>query len=518
VTGWMSGRLFVPPAIEGKNLITDSEALMWETKFVRGFIRYFKDRDEIIAWDLGNECNCMGVVEDRSAAYTWTALIRNTIYCEDNTRPVMSGMHALTTGAEWPGNNNWTIQDQGELTDILTPHPYPSPTVGGDREHCNTMRPTLIPLAQVSYYSGIGKKPAMIQESGTFGPMLGNEEISADFMRASLLGGWANGSLGYFWWCAHEQLHLDTHPYNASVMERELGLLRSDFTPKKVAAEMKRVGGILHSLPFEELPGRKIEAVVLLTKDQPAFGNFVSSFILARQAGFDVTCSYCEQNIPEADLYIVPSIRGWAPFGKRFIDSLLEKAEKGAKVFISNSCGSMCELTRITGLESLGRGKEKLSGSFEISDNRLDFTYGDAREDLRNVNAKVLIEAADGNIVLSEKDYGKGKIYYLNFPVEEMLWNAVGIINCPDEKPYYLIYKLIADEFVKNRIVTSNNPFISVTQHKFDEKTAVIVAMNNSDKTQKCEFDFDKVKKYDVLYGNYDEIPKCDAVIMKVEF
>ena len=156
VTGWMSGRLFVPPALEGKNLIKDSEALMWETKFVRGFIRYFKNREEIIAWDLGNECNCMGMIEDRSDAYTWTALISKSIYCEDKTRPVMSGMHSLTHGEEWPGNNNWTIQDQGELTDILTPHPYPSPTVGGDREHCNTMRPTLIPLAQVNYYRGIG--------------------------------------------------------------------------------------------------------------------------------------------------------------------------------------------------------------------------------------------------------------------------------------------------------------------------------------------------------------------------
>ena len=32
VTGWMSGRLFVPPAIEGRNLIADSEVLMWTEK------------------------------------------------------------------------------------------------------------------------------------------------------------------------------------------------------------------------------------------------------------------------------------------------------------------------------------------------------------------------------------------------------------------------------------------------------------------------------------------------------
>ena len=37
VTGWMSGRLFVPPALEGKNLITDSEALMWAPRPPAGF-------------------------------------------------------------------------------------------------------------------------------------------------------------------------------------------------------------------------------------------------------------------------------------------------------------------------------------------------------------------------------------------------------------------------------------------------------------------------------------------------
>ena len=59
VTGWMSGRLFVPPALEGRNIINDPEALMLEAKFVRGFVRAFRDRDTIVAWDLGNECNCM---------------------------------------------------------------------------------------------------------------------------------------------------------------------------------------------------------------------------------------------------------------------------------------------------------------------------------------------------------------------------------------------------------------------------------------------------------------------------
>ncbi|MBR2911190.1 MAG: beta-mannanase, partial [Lentisphaeria bacterium] len=36
LTGWMSGRLFVPRALEGRNLFTDPEAMRWESRFIRG--------------------------------------------------------------------------------------------------------------------------------------------------------------------------------------------------------------------------------------------------------------------------------------------------------------------------------------------------------------------------------------------------------------------------------------------------------------------------------------------------
>ena len=39
VTGWMSGRLFVPPAFEGVNVMTDGDAVMWQVRYVRRFVR-----------------------------------------------------------------------------------------------------------------------------------------------------------------------------------------------------------------------------------------------------------------------------------------------------------------------------------------------------------------------------------------------------------------------------------------------------------------------------------------------
>jgi len=35
VTGWMSGQLFVPPALEGKGILTDPSSIMWQIRLVR---------------------------------------------------------------------------------------------------------------------------------------------------------------------------------------------------------------------------------------------------------------------------------------------------------------------------------------------------------------------------------------------------------------------------------------------------------------------------------------------------
>lgn len=73
----------------------DSEALMWTDKYACGTVRALKDLPNIAMWDLGNECNCMGPAE-RCQAYTWTAMGSNAIRSEGRTRPIGSGMHALS--------------------------------------------------------------------------------------------------------------------------------------------------------------------------------------------------------------------------------------------------------------------------------------------------------------------------------------------------------------------------------------------------------------------------------------
>ena len=65
ITGWMSGRLFIPAVLYDKNIYTDPTAQFFQQLFIKGFVERMKEEKSIYAWDLGNECNCMQGAESR---------------------------------------------------------------------------------------------------------------------------------------------------------------------------------------------------------------------------------------------------------------------------------------------------------------------------------------------------------------------------------------------------------------------------------------------------------------------
>ena len=512
VTGWMSGRLFMPPAFQGRNPITDPELLRWEILFTRGIVRFLRHRNEIEYWDLGNECNNMGSTANSDEAWLWAATIRNAILSEDNTRQIMSGMHALAVDR---AVGDWTIQDQAQLTDELTPHPYPSPTVGGDVDPANTLRTTLIPTTQVVYYAGIGGKPAMIQESGTFNDMVCSKDISAQFLRINLLSGWANGSLGYLWWCSHEHLHLKNPPYSWSMVERELGLLYPDRSPKPVALEMKRMTELFESLGLDELPKRDIDAVCVTTKDQGNVYHVASAaYILAKQAGIEMEFRYFDQELPDAKIYIVPSITGWAPLGKNMLDQLIERAEQGATVLFTVDTGMITTFESLTGLRSEGMMEDNSMHTMKLDGIELPFRY-QKKYLLRGNGAEILAEDEDGTVIFSRNKFGSGHICMLNFPLEKMIWGMPMIFG-DKTRPYYKIYEKLTEGLKLGKIAVSGEPDIGVTQHRNPDGSYTVVAINYTNKplSPKLDFGMGSVK---TLYGSADSIDACDAAIFKVE-
>ena len=477
LTGWMSGRLHVPPALEGLNVLTDAMAIQWELRFVRHFVSRFKDHPAIAGWDLGNECNCMARVATRHEAYTWTATIANAIRCADPAHPVVSGMHGLSP------TGHWTMQDQSELLDLLTTHPYPVFTPHCDQDPVNTIRTIIHSTAESRFYADIGGKPCLCQEIGTLGPMNASEAIAADFVRSCLFSLWANDCHGLIWWCANDQTNLPHAPYDWCAMERELGLLRVDGSAKPALDEMGSFRRFLDSLPFDHLPPHTREAVCILTQDQDHWGVAYSSFILAKQAGFDLEFQYADQPIRDSKLYLLPCLAGHRIIPRRRWLELLAKVERGATLYLSLDTGLPSDFEQVTGLEPQTRERRREFGAVRLDgiDGAPEIPAGgEFKLRLRPTRATVLGREADGNPAFTVADYGKGKVYSLGVPMEMMLTQTPGGFHGEGAPPCWQLYRHIAREAAADRAVRKTNPFIALTEHPMAEGERLIIAINHT--------------------------------------
>jgi len=483
ITGWMSGRLFVPPALENKHVLTDPAAILWQVRFVRYFVKTMRGHQAISAWGLGNECNCMDRVKSREEAWMWTYAISRAIRSEDTSRPVISDLHGIKPAVKHR-EANWTIQDQAELTDILTTHPYPPFTPYCGLEPINTMRPVLHATAESRLYGDIGKKPCFAEELGTLGPFFAGEKVAADYIRSELFSLWAHDCGGMFWWCAFDQNHLEHAPYDWTAVERELGLIRNDRTSKPVLEEIGRFAKFIAQLPIKELPTRITEAACILTHGQDSWGVAYSSFILAKQAGFDLMFSQADEKLPDKDLYMLPSLTGAQSFSRRFWLKLLERVRAGATLYVSFDDCILSSFREVFGLEIQTREKrsEKLSLELtELAGAPVISTAAEYRLNLLPANAEILGKEPDGNPAFIGTKYGKGRIYLLTASLEMNLCNEPGAFHAKNAQPFWKIYRHIAEETMgKTRILGKEHPQLGITEHPLNDNERVAVLINYS--------------------------------------
>ena len=477
ITGWMSARLFVPPALEGLNPITDPISIMWQVRLIQAIVGRFKDHPAIKAWDLGNECNCLGSAATREQAWIWSSTITSTIRAIDSQRPVVSGMHSLSADP----SAIWNIRDQGEIADILTTHPYPFFTPHCHREPHNSFRPILHAAAETCLYSDLSQKPAFVEEFGNLGPMFSGEEETAGFVRASLTSQWAHDARGALWWCAHDQVSLEEAPHDWVALERELGLLREDGSGKPVLREFKAFRAAIEQLSFRELPSRKIDAVCILTPGQDQWGVAYTAFLLAKQAGFDLRFHYADRALPDAQLYLLPSIQGTACLSRRREIELWDKVRAGADVYFSLGDGVLADFSRVTGLDLLTRSERKEACSFAMQDESGSFEIAAPMQyEFRVRDAKVLAAETSGRPVFSVSKLGLGKVYHLSIPLEAALSTVRQHFSSVETPPFWKIYRTFAKDVLEKRILGKTHPFLGITEHKFENGDFLTVLINYS--------------------------------------
>lgn len=475
ITGWMSGRFFVPPALENLNPITDAASIQWQVRFIHAFVGRHRDHPAIRAWDLGNECNCLGSAT-REQAWLWTATIANAIRAADAARPVISGMHSLKVDPAGP----WSVRDQGELTDILTTHPYALFTPHCDREPPDTMRPLLHAAAETCLYTDISGKPAIVEEFGTLGPMICGDDAAAAMTRVRIFDAWAHDARAALWWCAHDQTHLDYAPYDWLPLERELGLLREDGSSKPVALAFKETRAAIDSLPIKKLPPRRIDAVCLLTHGQDQWGAAYTAFILAKQAGFDLKFHYCDRSLPEADLYLMPSVKEHTALPRRIEKQLWARVAAGATLYLSLDDCTLGDYVANTGVKIATRTRRAAPCRLAFAGDAFEISAPVAYDFTLPPSAEVLAREPDGKPAFFKTTHGQGAIYSLLAPLETFLAGRSGAFLPGTALPFWRFYATAAETALARRVVRKESPWLGLTEHARADGTTTLVAVNYS--------------------------------------
>lgn len=507
ITGFMSGQTFMPSALYGKPLFTDPFALLCQQRLIRGFVARFRDRETILSWDLGNECNNLGAASSAEEASNWSNIIANAIRAADPTRPVISGMHGLSPYAD---HGVWTIGDQAEACDIMTTHPYPYFVPYADHDPILSMRTTLHATFETKFYSDIGSRPCLVEEIGTLGPMICSDEAAAAFMRLNLLSNRIHGAEGVLWWCANEQSALTHTPYCYCMCERELGMRRADGSPKPVLEETKRLAPIVQS-PLFDLPKATEDAVCISTWDQAQWGVAYLTCCLATQAGLNLRYAVGD-DIPKASVYLLPSVSGVSVMPSAQYHALFEAVREGATLYISNDSAFLTEFESLVGMKVVD---SCVGGDGMVSFEGMTIPFTRSREyRLTPTTATVLATDEKGYPAVSVNTYGKGRVVYVNFPLEAMLLRQSDM----EHSDYYKLYHRLFAPVIESKPVVKANPFVALTLHPDEDGSIVCAAVNHSAEPQAPQFTIDPAYRItETLYGDVSSISPFDACLFRIK-
>jgi endo-1,4-beta-mannosidase len=509
ITGWMSGRLFIPPALYGKNLLTDTTALLFEQRFVRGIVTLLRNKKAIYAWDLGNECYALHCVESEYDTANWTATITANIRSCDSTRPIISsGDNAVQHSDE---GCKWTIDAEAEFCDILARHPYPYWSKFGYKDYTASYRTMIHATAQVKYFSDLSGKPCITEEIGTMGPMVCSNEIAADFARANVFSVWANGSNGFLWWCANDQTNLVTYPYIDNMCELELGLLDINHKPKPVLTELKKLNEIISGFNFD-LPKAKEDAVLIVSGTKECWKKAFLTYGIAKQAGLNVRFTTGEKELPESDLYILPSISGHYIMKRNIYLELKKRVKEGATLYISNESGILSEFSEITGMKVVDSCNTQERGTVATENYSISFKRA-RRYNISSEKATVLAYDSIGIPAVTVHNYGLGKVYYVNFPLE----SGIADEDNAFDNQYYKLYRDIFSEKLSSLEIFAENQYVGLTRHIYKGGKIICVAINYSQEPQRPRFLLKKgIKIEDIYYGNTEVLNPFDACIFTI--
>lgn len=514
ITGQMSFGGFYPPVFGGsRNAMSNPTMNKWQLRYIKYFVSRMKKQNAIIGWDLGNEAECIAADVEPDAFYVWCASIANAIRVADPTRPVISGFGTVPL-TEGKGNSH----EVGEYCDIHTVHPYHFKQL---KDPIHSMRPVMDIAYRARIAEDLSGIPTFVQEFGAIGYMVCSYETEADFYRCAGLECMANDCHGIMYWCAFDQGHHTFTPYNWNNIGSQYGFFKADRTEKPIAEENRYLRAFADAVP-NGLPKHMRDCTVILPRESEKSGEILqTSFLLAKQAGLDPSFAYALDPIPDSPLYFFPCPMAHKAITKRRWNELLQKVENGSRLFMSLSKGLFREIPETFGVKIDYRCERAYNNHIHVAGETLpissSYTYS-----VSPTTAKVIATDDQGNPVLFENDYGKGKTYLSVLPLEEYVGKCDGVFFDEDAPAYHTVYRMIADGLPSTKISKVDSASIFRTEHIADENTRYLFLINHNIKEEKATLSLADGWSAEVICGKgFDGETVClrgnDGILLRAE-
>ncbi len=443
LTGQMTFRVYVPQALERRDLYSDPVALKWERRYLDYFVRRMRHHGAIAAWESGNETNCLGPIASPDAVEAWLALIHGTIRLADGARPVI-GPNSLEIT-----DGKWRVDRIAALSDVLTVHPYQIWS-NAYLDDGNGIRNALFATSYNVALEQIGGKPAFVEEHGIRRAEWISKANVARYARGLCWNLFASGCRGLGWWCAFDQDNQMIPPYDWKEPCVELGAFKSDRTPYPVAHALSKFTSFILSLPFKALPPAKADCVIIVRDSEMVNGTYV----LARQAGLQPRFADPTKRLPDSRVYFLPDAKGRAFLTLRRWDELKARVrDEGATLAIEWNDTFLPDHEEVFGAEIESR------------------TPG--RPVFRPISAEALETDKSGNPCFMRNRYGKGTVYLLTRPVSALANGKTGGFDS-DAWRYY------ATACPKKLLVEDGARDVTVSEHPFADGTVAVILVNNS--------------------------------------
>jgi endo-1,4-beta-mannosidase len=259
----MSGRMWWPAWLAGRDLYADPLALRSQALLVDACARALANDRSIRAFDLSNEIDDALVPTGRHAAWLWARLLADRVRAAAPGVPIQIGAHmpSLETG------DHMRLDDIAEVADEDCMHAYPLYSAIAR----SMVDPELVPFcsALTAELSGTGRKVIMQEfgmctapkgESGRTitddflgrprAQYLASEDEAAHYYEEVLARLVKYGAAGAYAWCYadYDPRLYDREPLRSAMRERSFGLVRADGTEKPACAVWRRVAAEKKSL------------------------------------------------------------------------------------------------------------------------------------------------------------------------------------------------------------------------------------------------------------------------------